>query len=133
MDTSRRSITRGKNFRIGGLNPARAHCIRTPHSNPKIFRSDGVHGLTNPLFAIAGQKGMAHKWIPSGYTRETTRPTTHLFRFGPLNRPASYMLANRANGPRRSVNDWIKIKKREKKIKEAPNTSKQPEGQDRES
>ena len=56
-DTSRRSIARGKNFRIGRLDSTRAHYIRTPHGSPKIFRSDRVYDLANPLFALTRQGG----------------------------------------------------------------------------
>ena len=42
---------------------------------------------------------------------ETTRPTTYLLRFKPLSRPASYIQASKAAGPRRSMHDWTKIKK----------------------
>ena len=53
---------------------------------------------------------MTHQWSPNCYNRETTRPTTYLFRFRSLSRPASYMQASKAAGPRRSTHDWVKVK-----------------------
>ena len=127
VDTSQRPITSGRNFRIGRLDPTRAHSFRTPHGSPKIFRPGRVPDLTNPLFTLTMQRGMTHHWSSNGCNGGTTKPTTYLFRFGSLSKPASYTQASKAAGPRRSTHDWAKVNKAnecQKRLQTHPNNPK---------
>ena len=52
-DTRRRSITSSEGFSVRTLNPARAHGVRIPHSNPQIFRAIRIPNLANILLTLA--------------------------------------------------------------------------------